>query len=85
MAKNKNWHSPTKYQIEVGGELGSQWADWFDGVVVMGRDGLTVFISDLLDQPALHGLLIRIRDLGLPLISLERLEPGIEIQILANE
>ncbi len=85
MAKHKIWHTSTKYRIEVGGELGSLWADWFDGVVVMGRDGLTVITSDFLDQPALHGLLIRIRDLGLPLIYLERLEPGNEIQIMTNE
>ena len=64
------------YEIRVNGVLGSQWAAWFDGLQVS-DDGEQTVISGLLgDQPALHGLLAKIRDLGLCLISVRRLDPG---------
>ena len=70
----RNYHFPARYQIEVAGQLGHQWSDWFEGATVSGRQGQTLFVSNELDQQGLHGLLVRIRDLGLPLISLKRLE-----------
>ncbi len=70
----KKFHWPAKYQIEVAGQLGRRWSDWFEGAAVSGKRGRTLFISNELDQPGLHGLLGRIRDLGLPLISIKRLE-----------
>ena len=75
MRRTKNFHWPARYQIEVAGQLGRQWSDWFEGAAVSGRRGRTLFTSNELDQQGLHGLLVRIRDLGLPLISLRRLEP----------
>ena len=75
MKVTKNFHGPARYQIEVAGQLGMQWSDWFEGAAISGRRGRTLFISKELDQQGLHGLLVRIRDLGLPLISLKRLEP----------
>ena len=64
------------YEIRVDGVLGSRWAAWFDGLQVS-DDGEETVISGLLaDQPALHGLLAKIRDLGLCLISVRRLDPG---------
>lgn len=72
----KNFNGTARYKIEVAGQLGSQWSDWFEGASISGRRGRTIFISNELDQQGLHGLLVRIRDLGLPLISLKRLEPN---------
>jgi hypothetical protein len=67
---------PGRYEIHVDGALDDHWADWFGGLQVT-RDGTETVISGLLaDQPALHGLLARLRDLGLPLISVRRLHAG---------
>ncbi len=66
MKVNRNGHWPAKYQIEVAGQLGSQWSDWFEGAAISGRSRRTLFISNELDQQGLHGLLVRTRDLGLP-------------------
>ena len=66
-----------KYQIRIEGELGQEWAGWF-GCSAISRegDGVTVLTCDMPDQAALHGLLKKIRDLGLPLISVNRVESG---------
>ena len=69
-------HSPAYYQIQVEGVLDPRWAAWFGGLCV-DNDGTQTVISGLLtDQPALHGLLANIRDLGLCLISVHRLDNG---------
>jgi len=63
------------YQITVKSNLDRTWADWFDGFAITpGADSTTVLTGPAADQAALHGLLGRIRDLGLPLLSVERLE-----------
>ncbi len=68
---------PLVYQIRVRGHLGRQWADWFGGLTVTPEDnGDTLLTGPVVDQAALHGLLRRVRDLGLPLLSVMRLEPG---------
>ena len=67
---------PARYRFEVGGRLDKHWSDWFDGSILTSRQGKTVIISALIDQSGLHGLIARLRDLGLPIISLHRLEPG---------
>lgn len=74
MVKKKVWHGPAEYQIEVKGNLGSQWSDWFSGMTIEAEGTVTTITGKVLDQPALHGLLVRIRDLGLPLISVRRVE-----------
>jgi len=67
---------PARYEIRIKGVLDSHWSAWFDGLAV-DTDGTHTVISGLLrDQPALHGLLAKIRDLGLCLISVRRLDPG---------
>jgi len=66
---------PAWYEIRVAGLLDSRWAAWFDGLEISGRNEETVIFGLLKDQPALHGLLIKVRDLGLILISVRRLEP----------
>ncbi|MCP4544201.1 MAG: hypothetical protein GY832_44380 [Chloroflexi bacterium] len=64
------------YQIRVKGHLDSHWSEWFDGLAIAHQDdGTTVLTGPIADQPALHGLLVKIRNLGLPLISVNRVEP----------
>ena len=61
---------PTIYQIRVKGHLGSQWKDWFGGLTVTLEDnGETLLTGPVVDQAALHGLLRKVRDLGIPLVS----------------
>ena len=74
MAKQKIWHGPADYQIKVNGNLGSQWSDWFEGMTIESENAVTTMTGKVLDQSALHGLLVRVRDLGLPLISVKRIE-----------
>lgn len=65
------------YEIRLAGRLDARWAAWFDGMTVTAEDdGTTVISGSIADQAALHGVLQRVRDLGLPLISVERQEPG---------
>ena len=60
-----------QYEIRVDGHLGTRWAAWFDGLsITSDDDGTTVLRGSVVDQAALHGLLQRLRDLGIPLISL---------------
>ena len=67
---------PARYEIRVDGILDDRWADWFGGLQVSSNGSQTVIVGVLADQPALHGVLAKIRDLGLCLISARRLEPG---------
>ena len=62
-----------EYQIRIEGHLGSQWADWFDGFsITLEADGKTLLSGPVPDQPALYGLLRKVRDLGLPLVSVNQ-------------
>jgi hypothetical protein len=66
-----------RYEIRLQGTLSPKWASWFDGLAVSEQgDGTTVIAGHVADQAALHGLLGRVRDLGIPLVSVTRLEPG---------
>jgi hypothetical protein len=65
---------PARYEIRVAGVLDSRWATWFDGLQISGQGEETVICGLLADQPALHGLLTRVRDLGLCLLSVRRLD-----------
>lgn len=63
----------TVYQIQVQGEIDVRWSDWFGGLKITPLpNGDTLLTGPVRDQSALHGLLARIRDLGLPLLSLNR-------------
>lgn len=62
-----------QYQIRVQGHLSARWADWFDGMTLTRiDDGTTVLHGTVADQSALHGLLRKVNDIGLPLISVTR-------------
>lgn len=68
---------PMVYEIRVQGHLGLQWTDWFGGLTITLEDnGDTRLTGPVVDQAALHGLLKKVRDLGMPLISVNRVEPG---------
>ena len=72
-----NPRQPTVYQIRIKGHLGHQWTDWFDGLTItLEEDGETLLTGPVVDQAALHGLLKKVRDLGTPLLSVNRVEPG---------
>jgi hypothetical protein len=65
------------YQITVEGLLDTQWSDWFEGWTVNPQeDGTTILTSSLIDQAALHGVLKKVRDLGMPLVSVRPLVHG---------
>jgi hypothetical protein len=68
-------HQPMTYQIRIKGHLRDQWAEWFDGLIIKLEDnGETLLIGPVIDQAGLHGLLKKVRDLGLPLISVSPLD-----------
>jgi hypothetical protein len=61
---------PTIYRIRIKGQLDSQWTDWFEGLTItLEENGETLLTGPVVDQAALHGVLKRIRDLGMPLVS----------------
>jgi hypothetical protein len=63
-------NQPMVYQIRIKGHLGQQWTDWFDGLsITQEEDGNTLLNGSVIDQAALHGILEKIRDLGIPLLS----------------
>jgi hypothetical protein len=66
-------HGAGRYEIRLTGHLDARWAAWFEGLTVChGGDGTTLISGPVADQAALHGLLQRVRDLGLPLVSVTR-------------
>jgi hypothetical protein len=68
---------PIVYQIRIQGHLGRQWTDWFGGLAItLEEDGDTLLTGPVVDQAALHGLLKKVRDLGMPLLSVICVEPG---------
>jgi hypothetical protein len=67
---------PGEYEIRLKGHLESRWSAWFDGLSLTRKsDGTTVIRSSVIDQAALHGLLSKVRDLGLPLIAVTQVDP----------
>jgi hypothetical protein len=76
---NTDPSQPVVYQIRLKGHLGQQWTDWFEGLAITLEDnGETLLTGPLVDQAALHGLLKKVRDLGLPLVSVNSVEPDAE-------
>ena len=72
-----NSDQPVIYQIRIKGHLDREWTDWFEGLTItLVEDGDTLLTGPVIDQAALHGLLKKVRDLGMPLVSVSPLEPG---------
>ena len=70
-------YEPGRYEIRIRGHLDAQWTDWFGMLTVtLEQNGDTLLTGTVADQSALHGLLRKVRDLGMPLISVNRIEPG---------
>ena len=73
---------PPVYEIRIKGHLGSQWTDWFEGLTItLEEDGDTLLTGPVIDQAALHGLLKKVRDLGMPLVSVSPLEHDLSITL----
>jgi hypothetical protein len=69
-ASTDEHHEPERYEIRIQGHLDDRWADWFEGMTITREaGGSTLLVGLVVDQSALHGLLKKVRDLGLPLIS----------------
>ena len=80
MRNTLSWESdpdgPMIYQIRIKGHLGGQWTEWFEGMVITPQDnGETLLTGPVVDQSALFGVLKKVRDFGIPLISVTRIEP----------
>ena len=72
----EDYDEPGLYEIRIKGHLDNRWADWFDGLTITREDnGETRLIGPVVDQAALHGLLRKVRDLGLPLVAVIHVEP----------
>ena len=70
-------HEPGVYEIRIKGHLDDKWTDWFEGLTITLEDnGDTLLTGPVVDQAALHGLLKKVRDLGMPLVSVSPVEHG---------
>ena len=69
-ASTQDHYEPWIYEIRIKGHLDDKWADWFEGLTItLEDDGDTLLTGPVIDQAALHGLLKKVRDLGMPLVS----------------
>lgn len=74
---NEKQNQPQCYEIRLMGHLDSQWTDWFGGLTItLEENGTTLLTGPVIDQAALHGLLKKVRDLGMPLLSVCPVQPG---------
>jgi len=75
MTDGREFDTQAVYHIEVKGNLDQKWSDWFDGLTITPQaNDATILTGPVADQAALHGLLGKIRDLGLPLLLVKRME-----------
>ena len=73
MTEGRVFDGPATYRIRVQGRLDPHWSDWFDGFAIVAEPGgQTLLTGRVADQPALHGILAKVRDLALPLLLVER-------------
>lgn len=76
-APNQEHHQPSRYEIRIRGHLDDRWVIWFEGLTITREaEGETRLTSPPVDQAALYGLLRKVRDLGMLLVSVNRIEPG---------
>jgi hypothetical protein len=74
--KSKKPSQPVVYQIRIKGHLGDQWTDWFEGLTItLEESGESLLTGPVVDQAALHGVLKKVRDLGMPLLSVTCIDP----------
>ena len=79
MSNGREFDKPGVYQVRIKGRLDERWAEWFDGFSIVPRaEDETLLTGSVADQIGLHGLLNKIRDLGLPLVSVNPAEPDAE-------
>ena len=78
MTNPHKYHGPTDYRIRLKGCMEDTWSDWFEEMAISTEGDETILTGQVADQAALHGLLIRIRDLNLTLLAVERIEPDQE-------
>jgi hypothetical protein len=77
LASTEDHCRPQLYEIRLKGHLDDRWAEWFEGLTITLEDnGDTLLTGPVIDQAALHGLLKKVRDMGMPLVSVSPLEPG---------
>ncbi len=77
LASMEDHYEPQLYEIRLKGHLDNRWAEWFEGMTItLEEDGDTLLTGPVIDQAALHGLLKKVRDLGMPLVSVSPVEPG---------
>jgi hypothetical protein len=75
MTNGQAYATPAFYQIRVKGTLDQSWSDWFGSLTVTEQNGETLLAGQVIDQAALHGILAKINDLGLVILSVERSDP----------
>ena len=76
-ASIEDYHEPGLYEIRIKGHLDNRWAVWFEGLTITLEDnGETLLTGPVVDQAALHGLLRKVRDLAMPLLSVTRVRPS---------
>ncbi len=84
-APKPDFNEPLVYQIRLKGQLDSQWANWFGGLTIkLEENGDTLLTGPVIDQAALHGLLRKVRDLGMSLVSVNQIRSN-ETQIYLSE
>jgi len=82
----KDHYEPALYEIRLKGHLDARWVDRFGDVVITLEDnGNTLLTCPVIDQAALHGLLKKVRDLGMPLVSVSPVEPGPSITLRTGQ
>ena len=75
-ASTEDRYEPGHYEIRIKGHLDNRWTNWFeDMTITLEANGETWLTGLVTDQPALHGLLRKVRDMGMPLISVKRIDP----------
>ncbi len=75
-ASAEDHYEPGLYEIRIKGHLDDRWTDWFGGLTITLEDnGDTLLTGPVVDQSALHGLLRKVRDLGMPLLAVNRVDP----------
>jgi hypothetical protein len=75
MTNGRNYDQPTSYLIRIQGTIDPTWSDWFGGFTITPQNGETVLEGEVIHQGALHGILAKINELGLVILSVEKGTP----------